>query len=243
MFIGINLIDYYIEIEEEMKKSFSSMITNSINIFPSLPIEEWMFTSPNQIVLASLHMIVSHELYEMFKICQNATQNLENESNQNEDEEGSVVAPPNIKVDTTLLEEKQMVLNKNTHENSFYGLKKREEIVDMFGRNFDNNILGRNKEENLEILQQKSFRGLILRLQFWVNQMLNFLKGERVNQGNSKKIKDVENVLTFIFHLRECVLEMYSKIGKDKVDDFEFKKHLKIMMEPDTNNLIAECGG
>ena len=238
-----NLINYYQEIEDEMKRSFAISISNSINLLPLHSIEEWMFESPNQIVLASLHMIVSHELYEMFKICQVNSQKPEEESNQ--DEEDDLSNSPEVKIDTMILEEKKRILNKNVNNDHVYFLKKREEIEDMFGRNVDNNVLGKNKEENLELLQEKSFRGLSLRLQFWVNQLFRFLKSVKVVNGgkDKKKIKDVENVLTFVFHLRECVLEIYYKIGNNQIDDFEFKKHLKIMMEPETNNLIAECGG
>lgn len=236
----VNLIEYLIEIEEEMKRSFGNSIINSINLFALHSLEEWIFDAPSQIILASLHMIVSHELYEMYKQTNSDVNNedssYESQISMNPEKKGSVILP-----------EKKLIFHKNPKSEGVYFLKNKKDIEEMFGRNVDNNILGVDKFENLEILQQKSFRGLLLRLQFWVNQiskLLSQLKYNEIDYGiKEKKIKNVEKILLFIIYLKECVYEMYQKMITCQIEEYEFKKHLKILVEPQTNHLIAECGG
>ena len=243
----LSLIDFLNEVEEEMKKSFKSAISDSINLFPLHPLDEWIFDSPNQIIVSSLHMIVSHEIYEMYKVSNFNVKPQEDESNDNEDEDENQ-SKAIEKVDSLILQEKKIILNKQIKNEGVYSLKFKQEIEEMFGKNVDNEILGKDKMENIELLQEKSFRGLLLRLQFWVNQLANFLHHfremkEQDKPNGLKKLKDIENVVMFIIYLRDCVNEMYHKMGSQHIEDFEFKKHLKILMEPETNNLIAECGG
>jgi hypothetical protein len=45
----------------------------------------------------------------------------------------------------------------------------------MFGSDFDLNLVADNKDDTMRILQEKSFRGLYLRLQFWINQICKSL--------------------------------------------------------------------
>ena len=45
----------------------------------------------------------------------------------------------------------------------------------MFGSDFDLSDIADNKDETMRILQEKSFRGLYLRLQFWINQICKSL--------------------------------------------------------------------
>lgn len=59
---------------------------------------------------------------------------------------------------------------------------------DMFGSDFDladdynskrRKVIGtgEDRDETMRVLQEKSFRGLYLRLQFWINQICKSLKG------------------------------------------------------------------
>lgn len=47
--------------------------------------------------------------------------------------------------------------------------------ANMFGSDFDINLIADNKDDTMRILQEKSFRGLYLRLQFWINQICKSL--------------------------------------------------------------------
>jgi len=47
--------------------------------------------------------------------------------------------------------------------------EQRRVAENMFGSDFDIGLVTSRKEETMRILQEKSFRGLFLRLQFWIN--------------------------------------------------------------------------
>jgi hypothetical protein len=47
--------------------------------------------------------------------------------------------------------------------------EKKKFAANMFGQDFDINIVTDGKDDTMSILQEKSFRGLYLRLQFWIN--------------------------------------------------------------------------
>lgn len=49
--------------------------------------------------------------------------------------------------------------------------------ANMFGSDFDIELISnKDKEETMHILQEKSFWGLFLRLQFWINQICKSLQ-------------------------------------------------------------------
>lgn len=47
--------------------------------------------------------------------------------------------------------------------------------ANMFGSDFNIELIADNKDDTMRILQEKSFRGLYLRLQFWINQICKSL--------------------------------------------------------------------
>jgi hypothetical protein len=68
----------------------------------------------------------------------------------------------------------------NDDEEEFYNSETQSEAIDasrerkrfaanMFGPDFDVNMVTNGKDDTMKILQEKSFRGLYLRLQFWIN--------------------------------------------------------------------------
>ena len=56
--------------------------------------------------------------------------------------------------------------------------ERRKFAANMFGSDFDMQIISEDSEETMRILQEKSFRGLFLRLQFWINQICKSLHGK-----------------------------------------------------------------
>lgn len=237
-----SICNILLDVEEEMKKTFTSMLLNSINIFPSQALENWIFSAPNQIIISSLHMIVSHEMYEMYRVV-NLNKIKQSEVDDESNEIIEKLPESNENIQSSILQEQNIILNKMKKNPNVYFLKRKEEIEEMFGKNFDNEVFGQDKYENILLLQEKSFRGLLLRLQFWVNQIQNLLQNLKFIEEESRKIIDIENILLFVWFLRESVYGIYNKIGNDTLDEYEFRKHLKILTEPDTNNMIAECGG
>lgn len=53
--------------------------------------------------------------------------------------------------------------------------EKKKFASNMFGSQFNINDIAPEEEDTMKILQEKSFRGLYLRLQFWINQICKSL--------------------------------------------------------------------
>jgi len=122
------------------------------------------------------------------------------------------------------------------------------EMVDLFGQNFDLKYMGFDKAEMHSLLQQRSFRGLYLRLQFWVNLLLKYLYGPKKNPDevetylNKYTLDKVTKIICFILYMRETVLDVYEK-STDIVPEFEWNKHVKVVLDADNKHCIVECGG
>ena len=116
----------------------------------------------------------------------------------------------------------------------------------MFGSDFDINLIADNKDDTMKILQEKSFRGLYLRLQFWINQICKSLYMSKPSSQDWKSSfdRDVKNsnapeapklnldlhpvqrlvmqtIINFLAYMRDVVFELKSK-KIDNVDDFEW---------------------
>jgi hypothetical protein len=118
----------------------------------------------------------------------------------------------------------------------------------MFGYDFDVNnytdsnaqlrskhiATGDSREETMRILQEKSFRGLYLRLQFWINQIcksLASLPGTASDEGaDFPAIRHLETqrammqtIVQFLTYMRDVVFELKTK-QISHIDDFEWQK-------------------
>lgn len=111
-------------------------------------------------------------------------------------------------------------------------LDKNNYITDMFGSDFnltkmddglsDLNSLKFNdfKDEAMVALQEKSFHGLYLRLQFWINQIFKRLQNN--SEGcNFRLYKNhvmvMKTIICFLSYMRDVVFDLKAK----RVDDFE----------------------
>ena len=85
----------------------------------------------------------------------------------------------------------------------------------MFGSDFDMELVSEeDKDETMKILQEKSFRGLFLRLQFWINQICKSLYGKQ--KGIKLQLPHVQQVVMksivcFLSFMRDVVHELKSK--------------------------------
>jgi hypothetical protein len=118
--------------------------------------------------------------------------------------------------------------------------------ANMFGSDFDINLIADNKDDTMKILQEKSFRGLYLRLQFWINQICKSLYMSKPSSQDWKSSfdRDIKNsnapeapklnldlhpvqrlvmqtIINFLAYMRDVVFELKSK-KIDNVDDFEW---------------------
>ena len=88
-----------------------------------------------------------------------------------------------------------------------------------------------------------------MRLQFWVNLLLKHLYGEKKLKPedvetymNRYAVKKIVKVLGFILHMRDVVLEIYDN-SRDHVPEFEWNKHVRMVLDGETQHCIVECGG
>ena len=51
----------------------------------------------------------------------------------------------------------------------------------MFGTDIDDSVIGQTKAETIKALQEKSFKGLYMRLQFWITQIQKSLYEKSVS--------------------------------------------------------------
>ena len=74
--------------------------------------------------------------------------------------------------------------------------EKKKFASNMFGSDFDLKHITDDKEETMRLLQEKSFTGLYLRLQFWINQICKSLHGNAKDgaDGEEKPILEVHPV-------------------------------------------------
>lgn len=90
---------------------------------------------------------------------------------------------------------------------------------------------GDTRENTMKILQEKSFRGLYLRLQFWINQICRSL---RLNQAEDILVKHnpcqrqmMQTIINFLSYQRDVVYEIKTK-GVSHLEDFEWQKQLRL---------------
>ena len=120
--------------------------------------------------------------------------------------------------------------------------------ANMFGSDFDIGLIADNKEDTMRILQEKSFRGLYLRLQFWINQICKSLDMSKFSSQEWKTVFDrdqsnpfapeapklsldlhpvqrlvMQTIISFLSYMRDVVYELKSK-RVDNVEDFDWQK-------------------
>lgn len=277
---------WLLKVEYSAQETVGKLIGNAVSSFPKQPLDEWIIDYPQQTILSTIHLILTHEINEMLHEMRAArksedpsmshsgptdTMGLINESSNintrsiqqlqdssritqtddyhNKQEEASVEpeeiqeVDENSKVEaegegepqddngeqgnnilvivatreeaTETVEQKKTPkeeLKKEEEKNELGGklgvirrqeeeakvklmqMKLRDEkygyVKDMFGLDFEVEKLtegqidieklgiGEFKEEAMKALQEKSFKGLYLRLQFWINQIFKRLHGK-----------------------------------------------------------------
>lgn len=55
------------ETESAMQETVGKMINYAVNSFPKQSLDEWILDYPQQIILTTIHLILTHEINELFE--------------------------------------------------------------------------------------------------------------------------------------------------------------------------------
>lgn len=116
----------------------------------------------------------------------------------------------------------------------------------MFGSDFDIDLISEtDKEETMGILQEKSFRGLFLRLQFWINQICKSLYN---NQDTQPALQVpfihrivMKSIICFLSHMRDVVFDLKQK-RIDNNEHYEWQKQIRLTWNGKENGCKVDCG-
>lgn len=138
-------------------------------------------------------------------------------------------------------EEKQRELQLKQQE------EKEQYIKDMFGYNFDiskvtqgavnaeNFKVQQFKDESMKALQDKSFQGLYLRLQFWINQIYKRLHTKKVGCGlklDKNHVMIMKTIICFLSYMRDVVMDLKDK-GIEDDEAYDWQKQIRLTWEAD----------
>ena len=277
------------EVERQMQTTIVQLINYAIASFPVQALDEWILDYPQQVILTTIHLILTHEISELFdnKIAEQEAEEEEegnrghrgdNQRHSNRhikvQEEGKVdiggsnnlgvMSVQNSILDDTdldLAEEYRVKINKldveyaGQHEHVLTTEQKEEKermlfIHNLFGNDINATFFtGVQKDSLMEQLQEKSLRGLYLRLLFWIQQISKNLLCPRENSefsqvfrltGSRKMI--VRSIVVMLIGMRDMVTELeYKSISTH--DAYDWEKHIRMNWNAEDNSCKVECGG
>ena len=129
--------------------------------------------------------------------------------------------------------------------------------MDMFGPNFDitkitdgvvnfkDSRVQHFKDESMKALQEKSFQGLFLRLQFWINQIYKRLhiKGEgaslKLDRNHTMVMK---TIICFLSYMRDVVMDLRLK-GVNDYESYDWQKQIRLTWNASEPACKVEWGG
>ena len=261
------------KIELESQSSVNHWINQSITSFPHYSLDEWILDYPVQVVVSAIHLIVTHEIYEMMKVLEKGKRVLKPDEPSVSDQSsiiyntydsaslkknsrspgrrhnGKSIKKENSNLAETVEQQKvreeiDQILAKPFGEADSF--EDPADLIELFGYNMDLKYISGKKEETHALLQQKSFRGLYLRLQFWINLLMknlrrDFLNGDQSMYNHNYQLK-CQKVISFIIFLKDIVLDLYENSSM-AVSEFEWQKHVRLSFDSEGRGCIVECGG
>jgi hypothetical protein len=129
--------------------------------------------------------------------------------------------------------------------------------TNMFGYDFNMAIIeddpikletyhsGELKDITMKMLQEKSFKGLYLRLQFWINQIYKCLynKNSGCRFGLQKThMVIMKSIIAFLSYMRDIVWELKVKQITD-IESYEWQKQIRLTWNATEPGCKIECGG
>ena len=92
MFDGKDLSMTLASVEITMQQTLSSMISQAVASFPKQSLDEWILDYPLQTILTTVHLILTHEINELFDDTQHPNQAKREENSYAESPRGGAAA-------------------------------------------------------------------------------------------------------------------------------------------------------
>jgi len=309
------------KVELSMQNTVGKNINFAVASFPKKSLDEWILDHPQQIILTTIHLILTHEINELFDEMKKTRgvrrDDGEGESEEEEQSEYYEDEPtpktPNTRdliqhsLASSVLGDRRS--SQNSYRSSLRILRGRKEskqeslgegkrhvnlenrytqsmvpgrsmthntpsgndhrrgeyskdadsepteedkkmlINNMFGSDFDieSDLLDQSEgsgNDVMSILQEKSFKGLYLRLQFWINQICKSLHGK----GNDKVLGlpvvhkiIMKSIVCFLNYMRDVVFDL-KHLDVSHAEHYEWQKQIRLTWNGRENGCKVDCG-
>lgn len=303
------------KVEQSMQDTIGKNINYAVASFPKQSLDEWILDHPQQIILTTIHLILTHEVNELFEEMRKTRKaNRQEEYDEDGEGEGSSYEDDNSRymeddeatpktpntrdlikhsIASSMLDEKRS--SQNSYRSSLRGLKTRKDdkkhsvaeenkeinmgdrynhsihpgrnsnkaagntyemsginppsdennddvpqderhkfAANMFGSDFDIDLVVNNENDDrdavMDTLQEKSFRGLFLRLQFWINQICKSLHGKGKQMELDLPVVHriiMKSIVCFLNYMRDVVFDLKQK-NITHAEHYEWQKQIRL---------------
>jgi len=85
---GVGVDQLLSRVQEQMQDSLSKQINYAVSAFPRQTLDEWVLDFPQQVILTTIHLILSHEITELLEELYMGQEEARKKRRNSEDEEG-----------------------------------------------------------------------------------------------------------------------------------------------------------
>jgi hypothetical protein len=296
------------KVELSMQSTVGKNINYAVASFPKKSLDEWILDHPQQIILTTIHLILTHEINELFEEMKKTrgvrrrNDDCEGESDEDEEEDDNsqyyedepTPKTPNTRdlikhsLASSVLEERKS--SQHSYRSSLKAFKDRQEskpgsvnegkmnvnlenrytqrmapgrsmahnipgsehfqndndsepseedkkmlVNNMFGSDFDidSDLLNQSEgsaNDVMTTLQEKSFKGLYLRLQFWINQICKSLHGKTSDKVLELPVVHkiiMKSIVCFLNYMRDVVHDL-KQSDIDHAEHYEWQKQIRL---------------
>ena len=134
---------------------------------------------------------------------------------------------------------------KSLYISNMFGVDFNIDFLKKASIDYKNLRLDMFKDETMKALQEKSFKGLYLRLQFWINQIYKSLHLDnrkalfKLHNNNHMVMK---SIILFLSYLRDVVLDLRVQ-GISDIESYEWQKQMRLTWNASEPGCKVECGG
>ena len=207
------------ELEMEIATTLKKLVSAAISSFPKQSLDEWILDYPIQTILTTITLIITHEITEL----------LTSFRSQSPSHDAGTLDPSYSElIDEPVTEKYESHFSKvffSSHQES-------------------QSVMDQSRQALVKLLQAKTYKGLYLRLQFWVNQIANNIRAD-VKAG--KRLQplhrlNLHNFVTSLLYQRDLVYGLHKKKIRSE-EDFEWRKLLRVYLGASDSCCRVECGG